>query len=387
MTNTLRKHWDLDPNVTHLNHGSFGAAPRAVLDYQFAMQRRLEENPMRFFSRDLPGLLDEARLALAAFIGAEPEQLAFVPNASAGINAVLRSLEFGPGDELLVTSHGYGAAASAAAYVAERSGATLVTADVPATPHSIHEVRDTILTAVTQRTRLALIDHVTSSTALVFPLAAIVGDLAGRGIPTLVDGAHAPGMMDLDLRAIGAAYYTGNCHKWMCAPKGAGLLYVEDPEAATALVPVVVGWGRTSRPIGRSQFHADFDWVGTADPSAYLSVPKAIEVMGGLLPGGWAELRTHNQELVLAARRILCERLEVSAPVPAAMVGSMAIVPLPDAAVPPAPLEPDPLQTRLAERGFEVPITYGPAPTRRWLRISAQAYNAVDDYERLADAL
>lgn len=386
MSPSLREHWDLDPNVVHLNHGSFGAAPRAVLDEQRRIRSRLEANPMRFF-RELPGLLDTARDTLGRFIGAGSHQLAFVPNASTGVNAVLRSLDFGPGDELLVTNHGYGAASNAAAYVAERTGATLVVAEVAASPHSPTAIRDVVLAAVTRRTRLALLDHVTSATAVVFPIGELVATLAAHGVPVLVDGAHAPGMVDLDVRAVGAAYYVGNCHKWLCAPKGAGFLYVANPNAANGLVPVVVGWGRSHRPPGRSQFHADFDWVGTSDPSAYLSVPAAIECLGSMLPGGWEALRRRNHDLAVVGRTLLCEQRGVRAEVPESMLGAMAAIPLPDAERPTGALEPDPLQTRLAAAGFEVPVTRGPEPTRRWLRISAQAYNRLEDYERLAEVL
>ncbi len=381
----LADQWSLDPAVIHLNHGSFGAAPQAVLDAQTEWRQRLEANPMRFFAREGQAHLDDARNRLAGFVGADPANIAFVSNASAGVNSVLRSLQFEAGDEILVTNHGYGAAVNAARYVADRSGGRIVVAEVGMPIGGEDEVVAAILEASSPHTRLALIDHVTSSTAVVFPIPRIVAELAERGIPVLVDGAHAPGMLDLDVTAVGADYYTGNCHKWVCAPKGAAFLWVREP-ATAGIVPLAVGWGRSSRPAGRSQFHADFDWVGTDDPTPYLAVPAAIDFMGSLYPGRWAELRARNRELALAGSNVLLPVLGAAAPVPDDMLGSMAALPLPPAPHPP-PTEPDALQLELAADGIEVAVVHGPARGDRWLRISAQAYNSLSDYEALAEAL
>ncbi len=379
--------WDLDPGVVHLNHGSFGATPRRVLERQTEWRRRMEANPVRFLGRELFRHLDHARDRLAGFVGADPAGLAFVPNASTGVNAVLRSLGLLPGDEILVTDHAYGAARNAVDFVAGAAGANVVAAHVRMPVSGPDEIVDAIEAAVTPRTRLAMIDHVTSPTAIVFPLSEIVDALENRNIPVLVDGAHAPGMLDLAVADIGAAYYTGNCHKWMCAPKGAAFLWTrDDVRASTA--PVVVGWGRTSVPPGRSRFHAEFDWVGTDDPSPYLCVPDAIDVMGGLFPGGWDELRRRNHELVIAGRDLLLDVMNGPNAVPNEMTGSMALVRLPAPGERAGRLEPDPLQGHLAdEHHIEVPVTHGPGDDDRWLRISAQAYNSLADYGRLAAAL
>src|SRR6185369_3383869 len=252
--------------------------PRPVLDLQQALRARLERQPTQFMTRDLEGRLDEARAALGAFVGALPADLAFVPNATSGVNAVLRSLVFAPGDELLTTDHTYGACKNALHFVAERSGATVV------------------LAKVTSRTRLALLDHVTSPTGLVFPLAELVEALAVRGVETLVDGAHAVGMLPLDLSAVGAAYYTGNCHKWLCAPKTAGFLHVRR-DLQPMIHPLAISHGLRVPRRDRSRFLLEFDWTGTIDPTAYLAVPAAIRVMGEALPGGWPALRAHNRAL------------------------------------------------------------------------------------------
>ncbi|MCA9661874.1 MAG: aminotransferase class V-fold PLP-dependent enzyme, partial [Myxococcales bacterium] len=215
MATTLRARWTLDPAITFLNHGSFGACPRVVLDAQQALREELEREPVRFFVRELPGRLDAARERLAAFVGADPADLVFVRNATEAVNAIVRSLDLQPGDHILTTDHAYNACRNVLEYVAERRAARVNVATIPFPIASPAQATAAILAAVTPQTRLALIDHVTSPTGLVLPIAEIVAALAERGVDTLVDGAHGPGMIDLDLEAIGAAYYTGNLHKWV----------------------------------------------------------------------------------------------------------------------------------------------------------------------------
>lgn len=382
--------WLLDPQVVFLNHGSFGSCPRPVLDCQRAWRDRLEREPIQFFVRDLEGLLDAARASLARFVGADPANLVFVPNATAGVNTVLRSLRFRRGDELLVTDHEYNACRNALDYVAGRDRARVVVAPVPFPLHHADEVLEAVLAGVTARTRLALLDHVTSQTGLVLPIDRLVRALADRGVETLVDGAHAPGMVPLALETLGAAAYTGNAHKWLCAPKGAAFLYVR-PDWQPRVRPLIISHGANSPRKDRSRFLLEFGWTGTGDPSAALSVPKALEVMGGLLPDGWPGLMARNRQLALEARRILCRAIDQPAPAPAEMIGALAALPLPDApetAAPKSPLYLDPLQEALrAGEGIEVPVIPWPAPPRRVLRISAQVYNERSHYERLAAVL
>ncbi len=379
----MKQHWTLDPNITYLNHGAFGATPRVVLEKQNEYRAQLEREPVRFFVRELEPMLDAARAELAEFIGADPEGLAFVPNATTGVNAVLRSLDLDKFDELLVTTHEYNACRNALDYVATVAGAKIVTIDVPFPIASPDVVVERVLEKVTDRTRLLLIDHVVSQTALVFPVERIVKELAQRGIDTLIDGAHAPGSIPLNVKAIGAAYYAGNLHKWVCAPKGAAFLYVRENRRA-GVRPAVISHGANSQRRDRGRFLIEFDWTGTFDPSAWLCVPDALRFIGSLLPGGWISVVQRNHELALEARDLLCEVLQIDKPAPDEMLAAMAAVPLPDAPQPEAPAL-DPLQDALLfEHGIEVPVIPWPAPPKRVLRVSAALYNTRADYERLA---
>ncbi len=386
-----RAPWTLDPAVTFLNHGSFGACPEPVLAAQEELRRRLEREPLRFFVEDFEGLLDAAREELARFLGADPEGLVAVRNATTGVNAVLRSLEPGDGDELVTTDHAYNACRNVLDFVAGRSGARVVTVTLPFPLAGPEAVVEAVLAAVTPRTRLVLLDHVTSPTGLILPLEEILPPLRDRGIPVLVDGAHGPGMLDLSLDTLGelgATWYTGNCHKWLCAPKGAAFLWTRADRRAQTLPAVIShGWNRPRS--GRSRYHDLFDWPGTDDPTAFLAVPAALRCLGALVPGGWPALRRRNHDLVLEGRRLLCAALDIPEPAPAAMLGSLASVPLPDR---PAGMEAevyeDPLQDRLVrEHRIQVPVFPWPAPPRRLLRISAHLYNRRQDYERLAAVL
>ncbi len=386
--NPLAEHWTLEPGLDFLNHGSFGACPRPVLDEQRRLREELERQPVEFMVRRLPELLDAARARLAAFLHADADGLVAVPNATTGVNTVLRSLEFAAGDELLVTDHAYNACRNALDFVAGRGGARVVVVQLRFPGADPDEIRRRILAAATDRTRLVLIDHVTSPTGMVLPLDEIVTALAGRGIDALVDGAHAPGMLPLDLERLGAAYYTGNCHKWLCAPKGAAFLWVR-ADRREAVRPLTISHGANTRRPGRSRFHDEFDWTGTDDPTAFLSVPVALEFMASLVPGGWEGVRRRNRALALQARSLLSEALGIDPPCPESMVGSLTAVPLPDGAAGEDPPEgEDPLQRILLRRHrIAVPVMCWPRAPRRVIRVAAQLYNERAQYERLAAAL
>jgi len=384
----LAARWRLDPAVVFLNHGSFGATPGTVLDLQSELRARMEAEPVRFFVRDLEAMLDHVREALGPVVGAPPRDLAFVPNATTGVNAVLRSLHLEAGDELLTTDHEYNACKNALDFVAERARARVVVARVPFPSGGEDEVVQAIVSKATSRTRLLLIDHVTSPTGMVLPVERIVRDLAARGIDTLVDAAHAPGMVPLSLAELGAAYYTANCHKWLCTPKGAALLYVR-PDRQQGVRPVVISHGANSPRTDRSRFSIEFDWTGTFDVTPVLCIPASIDALAAMVPGGLPAVMAHNRALALEARRILCDALGVPPPCPESMIGSLAAVPLPDGnPAPPSPLYGDPLQDVLFERhAIEVPVVPWPAPPKRLIRVSAQLYNTREQYEYLAKAL
>jgi len=389
MTSAWARYWTLDPEIDFLNHGSFGACPIEVLEVQAELRARLEREPVRFMVRELEAAFDAVRAALGPFVGAEPEDLVFVPNATTGVNTVLRSLELHAGDEVVATDHAYAACRNALDDMARRAGAQVVIAGVPFPLQSASQVTASVMACVTPRTRLALLDHVTSPTGLVMPLDEIVTELAGCGVDTLVDGAHAPGMLPVDLHALGATYYTANCHKWICAPKGAAFLWVR-PDRQSSIRPLVVSHGATSTRTDRSRYRLEFDWIGTDDPTAILAVPAALRVMGAMTPGGWADVRARNRALVLEARRILCAALGIAAPAPEDMIGSLAALPLPPgrSSAHPSPIWTEPLQKELFDRfHIEVPVYVWPASPHRLVRVSAQLYNSIPQYERLAGAL
>ncbi|MBE9040849.1 aminotransferase class V-fold PLP-dependent enzyme [Oscillatoriales cyanobacterium LEGE 11467] len=382
------KFWSLDRTITYLNHGAFGACPIPVLEVQQRWRQQLESEPTRFFGREYEDLINKAREKLAAFIGADAEDVVFVPNATTGVNTVLRSLVFQPGDELLTTNHEYNACRNALDFVAQRDGAKVVIAEIPFPLESTAEAIEAVIELVSARTKLVLLDHITSSTALVMPIEAIIRQLTQRGIDTLIDGAHALGAIPLNLRQLGATYYSGNCHKWLCAPKGAGFLYVRRDKQA-GIRPLTISHGANSPRTDISRFHLEFDWTGTQDPTAYLCVGEAIEFMESLLPGGWPQLMAQNHQMAIAARDILCDRLGIQPPIPEDAIGTMASIPIPDDAFlfPPATGRIDPLQDRLFEDfQIEVPIFPWYAP-RRVLRVSAQLYNTLEDYKKLDRAL
>ena len=381
--------WLLDPEVLHLNHGSFGATPAAVLEAQQRIRERIELNPTRFFLEgEYQERLDQARRAVAHFVGADEAGLVFVTNATAGVNGVLRSLEPAllPGDEILVTDHEYNACTNAAIVSASRAGAVVSTAAVPFPLEHESEVVDAVLAAVTERTRILLIDAVTSATGLVLPVAELVAKLE-PDVRVLVDAAHAPGMIDFDVAQLGASYVTANCHKWMCSAKGAAFLWVR-PDRRDDVYPAVISHGYNGGwPTEGGHLHAQFDWTGTHDPSAWLTVPDALAVVEAMHPDGWPGVRNVIRERCLQGRERLVEALGIAPPAPGDMIGAIASVPLPPADNSGSAIF-DPLMGALRDRhGIEVPVFTWPAPPDRVLRISAHLYNRPEDYNRLAEAL
>lgn len=383
------RHWTLDDDVVFLNHGSFGACPRQVQQAQQELRERIDRQPLDFFVTDYETLLDASRDELASFVSASPADLVFVPNATTGVNAVLRSYDLRPGDRVLATDHGYNACTNALRFVAQRAGAEVDVAAIPFPIANAQQAIDAIVQAISPRTRLLLVDHVTSPTALVLPIADIARACAQRGVDVLVDGAHAPGMLPLDIGALGVTYYTGNCHKWLCSPRGAAFLWVR-PDRQGAVRPTTISHGANRTRPGRSRYLLEFDWTGTSDPTAVMCVGAAISAVGGMLEGGWPAVMRRNHELALHARDTLCDALGVASPAPDDMIGSLASIQLPDADTAP-PTHPFGLtaeQLRLRhEHGIEVPIVPWPAWPTRLVRVSAALYNGPSEYETLATAL
>jgi isopenicillin-N epimerase len=375
----LRDLFLLDDDLVFLNHGSFGACPRAVHRRYQELQRELEGNPVAFLDsrRELPDRLQEARRVLAAHLAARSDDLVFVPNATYGLNVVARSVALAPGDEVLITDHAYGAVERLWRFVCERRGARLVTAAIDLPVESPQEVADTIWRQVTERTRVVCVDHLTSPTALILPVTALVERARRAGILSVIDGAHGPGQLPLDLTQLGADIYVGNCHKWLLAPKGAGFLWAR-PEVQPLLQPLVVSWGWQAERPGPSRFLDEQEWTGTRDPAAWLAVPEAIAFQQR---HDWPQVQRRCRALVREARNELGKLtgLLPICPDDGLWYGQMHTFALPAC-------DPERLQRELRERHrIEIPVFNWRG--RPHLRISIQAYNTRRDVEALLQAL
>ncbi len=382
----LLEHWLLDPQAVYLNHGTVGVTPRRVLAAQQALRDRIERHPARFMLRELmsleatpptvPTRLRAAADSVASFLGARGDDIVFVDNASSGVNAVLRSLELQAGDEIVLFDQAYGAVARTATYVARERGARVVTLPLPFPVADAAVCVAALEAGFTPRTRLVILDHITSETALVLPLARLAALCRARGVRVLADGAHAPGAIALDIPALGVDWYTANLHKWAFAPRGCGVLWAA-PARREGLHPSVISWGLD---VG---WHQEFDWTGTRDPTPWLCAPAGIEFITGFL--GAQAMREHNHALAWSAAQHLSARWGLPWAIPEAMIGCMATVPLPQAlgaGVPEAARLKDWL---LLERQIEVPIVARGG--QLWVRISAQVYNDHEDIDRLATAV
>jgi isopenicillin-N epimerase len=381
----MLEHWTLDPAVTYLNHGTVGVTPRRVLEAQQAFRDEIERQPSRALLRELvslvgvprtvPGRLRAAAEAVARFVGALGQDLVFIDNATTGANAVLRSLRLEPGDEILVTDHAYGAVALAAAFAARERGAHVRTVEVPYPAFAPERMVEGIAAALGPRTRLVLVDHITSESALIVPVAEIASRCRAQRVPVLVDGAHAPGVLPLDIPALGVDFYTANLHKWAHAPRSCGFLWAA-PAQQPLLHPPVISWGLDQG------FVEEFDWVGTRDPSAWLAAPEGIAFLREL---GFEAVRAYTHRLVWESARMLCERFGTSLERDESAVGSMVTLPLPRH-LGSTREEAARLRDRLLfEDGIEVHVhaSYGQLRAR----ICAQVYNEAEDYERLAKAV
>jgi len=371
----VRRLFQLEDGSIYLNHGSYGATPKAVTAAQRRWQDRLEAEPSRFMDREFRPGLRVAAERLAARLGVAGRSVAMLENATQAVNAILRSLSLRPGDEILVTDQTYAAVRNTARWVAARSGATIVQVDLPFPAFSEDSLLAAFAAGLSERTRVAIIDHVTSPTALVLPVARMVAAAKDAGALALVDGAHAPGMLPLDLPAIDADWYTGNCHKWLFAPKGCAFLWAAE-RVRDDLHPTVISHG-----FGQG-FVAEFDWVGTRDASAQLALPDAL---GFLDRFGAASVARHNHDFAVIAGRRLAEAWGTETGAPPGLTGSMITVRLPDGL---GTTQAHGLEMRrrlLDERRIQVPINA--LAGGLWARVSGQIYNEPADIDALAEAI
>ena len=382
---SMLAHWLLDPDITYLNHGTVGAPPKRVLEKQQALRDEMERQPSRFVLRELGGHMpmpwrSESRLReaigrIAPFVGARSEDMVFVANVTTGLNAVLRSVPLAAGDEVLLTDLGYGAITLTAGVVTRERGAVVRIVEMPYPLRDSGDVVETIVKALTPRTKLLVVDHITAQTALLLPVAAIVAQCHARGVPVLVDGAHAPGAIALDIPSLGADWYAANLHKWAHAPRACGILWAK-PARQAALKHPVVSWG------SGGGFHAEFEHQPTSDPTNYLAAPEGITL---LQEWDFAAVRAYMHGLALESLRVLTERWGTTLDTPADMIGAMITVPLPERAGTTAE---EAAQLRLAllvEDRIEAPVHEWRG--RLWTRVSAQIYNDRADIVRLADAV
>jgi isopenicillin-N epimerase len=365
----LRREFLLDPETAFLNHGSFGACPRPVFERYQTWQRELEREPVDFLDRRRPELLGVARAALAAYVGCAPEDLAFVQNAITSVNLAARSLDLDRGDEVLTTDLEYGACDLAWEWVCRRTGARYVRAPIPLPLPGPHAVVEALFAAAGERTRVLFVSHVTSTTGLVLPVEEILARARALGFVTIVDGAHAPAHVPVDLVRLDADFYSGNCHKWLCAPKGAGFLHVR-PERQERVDAAIVSWGYEH---GRT-FVERIEKQGTRDPAAWLAVPDAIRFQE---ERDWHRVRDRCRRLAREARRELCGLLGTEPLAPNDMLGQMAAVRLPHPAAD--------LSERLFTRHrVEIPVG---GPEDDLLRLSVAAYTTREEIDRLLAAL
>jgi isopenicillin-N epimerase len=377
--------WPLDPGVTYLNHGTVGVAPRRVLAAQQAIRDEMERAPSQFLLREVsslvgvptgrPSRLREAAGLVAAFAGAERDDLVFVDNTTTGVNAVLRSLPLQLGDEILITAHNYGAVARVAKFVARERCARVIAVPVPYPAYDRGALVDAVAAAITPRTRVAVLDHITSESALIFPIAELAAACRARGVPVLVDGAHVPGVLRLDIPALGVDWYTANLHKWACAPRSSAFLWAH-PSRQADLHPAVISWGLDAG------YTAEFDWVCTRDPSPWLAAPEGIAYLHDLGPDAvWR----HNHDLAWRAAQALTHRWRTTLGIDEAAVGFMSTVPLPASL---GRTSDDAARLRdalLFDDRIEVQVHA--AHEQLWARVSVQVYNDWEDIERLGDAV
>ena len=374
----------LDPDVVFLNHGSFGATPRPVFEKYQAWQRELERQPVEFLGRRFIDLMRDARAALAAYVHTDADNLVYVPNATTGLNVVARSLPLKPGDEIVTTDHEYGALDRMWRFLCRRTDAIYNPQPIPLPVTTAEDFIERVWQGVTPRTRVLFLSHITSPTALIFPITELCRRARDAGIISIIDGAHAIGQIPLDMNAIGADFYASNAHKWLCAPKGSAFLYAR-PEAQHLVEPLVVSWGYEAEKPSASRFVDEQEWAGTRDIAAYLATPEAIRFCEA---HHWDAVRARCHALARNARERIGALTGLPPICPDSTDWYMQMVALP---LPPIDMTKDafgrvPLQARLMDEfKIEVPIVVWNG--KPYIRVSIQAYNTPEDVERLVEAL
>lgn len=383
------KHWNHDKNIVFLNHGSFGSCPAEIMKKQTHIKLHTERDPIHALVSEFEPLYLENKNALASFVRCNPNDLVLMRNTTAGMNTIMNSFVFNEGDEFVTHSHAYGACVNVLKYYAEKYKCKLTIAEIPFPLSNEEEITSAILKEITPRTKLVLLDHVTSATGIIFPVEKLTKELEAKGIEVIIDGAHAPGMIDLSIEALGASYYIGNGHKWICSPRGSALMYVRKDKQSKI------------RPLQISHFHdlykgtdahwsAQFIWPGTDDYSSYLLIKDSIQYMGAIL-GTWDDLREHNRTLCLEARKLICDKLNIEIPTPDSMIGHLASIPVQNNPETPSKFfnMTTPLKQRLMdEYKIQVPVFYFDKNNPKLLlRISVQAYNSMEQYEYLGESV
>lgn len=376
----------IQDGLIQLNNGSYGCCPEVVGMAQQELRRRLEADPVRFFKSDLEFYSDDTRESLGKFVNVRAEDLVLVSNGTFAVATVLNNLDLAPGDEILVTDHEYAATMNELGKICRSTGAKVVVAKVPFPTVSPEMVIESVVRAMTPRTKLVMVSHIASASAFIMPIKEIVSAAKERGIASFVDGAHTPGQVALDIGQLDPTWYAASCHKWLATPKGTGFIYTS-PNRQDGFKPMVLSCREHEKRADRKAYLCDFDYVGTNDYTGNLVIPVAIAHMGNQLPGGWDELRQRNHDLVMYGSKLICDAIGIEQRVPESMIGSMVGIPLPGACEP-GSLMGEGLWDRLyLNHGIQVPIWELPGVHGRVMRVSAQLFNTVEDFEALAGAL
>jgi isopenicillin-N epimerase len=384
----LSKHWKLNENIVYLNHGSFGATPTVVLEKQHQLQLATEAEAIEFYIDKLPQLLQGSKAALGDFVSTSSNNLVFVQNTTTGVNMILNSLPAQKGDEWLTTSHGYGACVHAFKHYAAKNKCKVNIAAIPYPLQSDDEIMEAIEKSITPKTTLALIDYITSATAVIFPIAKIIALLHSKNIKVIVDAAHAPGMVDFSIDTLQPDFFVANCHKWICSPKGSAFIYVA-PQHQQLVHPLVISHYNDMAEGTAAHWSNQFMWDGTHDYTPYIAVKDALAYMPTLINGGWDAVKKHNHQLVWQAANKIANALQVPLPAPENMVGSICNIPMPDGVAPALKFHSNvELKNTLFHKyQIEVPVFLFPAAPQQWLRISTQLYNSMEQYDYLLDCL